>query len=114
MTFEEMKIAAKQAKSAAELLAIAEENGIELTEEQAAAYFEQPSKSGEISDDELDNVSGGGCGSSSGSDLRQEGYQCPKCGSSEVALCGIPGKIPMFSCNVCGYVDCASKFIKVK
>ncbi len=55
---------AKQAKSAEELLTLAKENDIELTEENAKAYFEQlnPPK-GELSDAELDNIAGGGCNS---------------------------------------------------
>lgn len=55
---------AKQAKSAEELLTLAKENDIELTEENAKAYFEQlnPLK-GELSDAELDNIAGGGCNS---------------------------------------------------
>lgn len=61
MAFEEMKSAASRAKSAEELLTLAKENGIELTEEQAANYLRQTGKSGEISDDELDIVFGGGC-----------------------------------------------------
>lgn len=53
---------AKQAKSAEELLAIAKENGIEATEEEAKQYFAQlHPATGELSDNELDNVSGGGC-----------------------------------------------------
>ncbi|MDE7399062.1 MAG: hypothetical protein K2N06_05985 [Oscillospiraceae bacterium] len=52
---------AKQAKSAEELLSLAKENEIELSEIEAKAYFEQLNKSGELSDEELDNVSGGGC-----------------------------------------------------
>ena len=53
---------AKSAKTPEELTAIAKENGVELTEESAASYFEQLSpKTGELSDSELDNVSGG-CG----------------------------------------------------
>lgn len=52
---------AKQAKSPEELLAFAKENEIELTEDEAKAYFEQLNKLGELSDDELDNVAGGGC-----------------------------------------------------
>lgn len=52
---------AKQAKSAEELLAMAKENGIEMTEEAAKANFDKLNKSGELSDEELDNVSGGGC-----------------------------------------------------
>ncbi len=52
---------AKAAKSAEELLSIAKETGIDLTEEQAGAYFEKLNGSGELSDNELDNVAGGGC-----------------------------------------------------
>ena len=53
---------AKEAKTPDELMSLAKENGIELTAESAAAYFERlNSKTGELSDSELDNVSGG-CG----------------------------------------------------
>ncbi len=52
---------AKGAKSAQELIAIAKENGTELTKESAKAYFDQLHKTGELADDELDNVAGGGC-----------------------------------------------------
>ena len=53
---------AKTAKSAEELLEIAKANGVEMTAEEAATYFAQLNpKSGELSDNELDNVSGGGC-----------------------------------------------------
>jgi len=53
---------AKAAKTAEELLALAKENEVEMTEESAAAYFAQlHPTSGELSDDELDNVAGGGC-----------------------------------------------------
>lgn len=52
---------AKAAKSAEELLKLAKENGVELTNEESAAYFAQLNKSGELSDEELDNVAGGGC-----------------------------------------------------
>ena len=43
---------AKGAKSAEELVSLAKENGMELTEEEAAAYFAQLNKSGELSDEE--------------------------------------------------------------
>jgi predicted ribosomally synthesized peptide with nif11-like leader len=53
---------AKTAKSADELLKVAKENGINLTFDEANTYFAQlNSTSDELSDDELDNVSGGGC-----------------------------------------------------
>ena len=53
---------AKKCSSVEELLAIAEKNGMKLTEEEAKAYFDllHP-QTGELSDSELDNVSGG-CG----------------------------------------------------
>ena len=53
---------AKEAKTAEELMALAKESGEEITEESAKAYFDLLNpKTGELSDDELDNVSGGGC-----------------------------------------------------
>ena len=52
---------AKSAKTPEELMALAKENGMELTEESAKAYFEQlNSKTGELADEELNNVAGGG------------------------------------------------------
>ena len=53
---------AKTAKSAEELLALAKAEGIALSKEEATKYFADLHKEGELSDDELDNVSGGGCG----------------------------------------------------
>lgn len=61
MIYKELLLKAKQAKSAEELLTLAQENGIELTEESANTYFEQLHKIGELADEELDNVAGGGC-----------------------------------------------------
>ena len=53
---------AKSAKTPEELMALAKENGTELTEESAKAYFEQLNpKTGELADEELNNVAGGGC-----------------------------------------------------
>ncbi len=53
---------AKLAKNPRELMLIAEENSIALTEEEADTYFAHLNpKSGELGDDELSDVSGG-CG----------------------------------------------------
>ena len=53
---------AKAAETPEALLALAKENGIGLTEEEAKAYFDRlHPQTGELSDSELDNVSGG-CG----------------------------------------------------
>lgn len=62
----------KEAGSVEELIALVKEHGVELTAETAAAQFAKfHSEQGEISDDELNNVSGGGCG---------EYHYCPVCG----------------------------------
>lgn len=59
---EELIANAKGTKTPEELAALAKESSIDLTEEEAKAYFEQlHPKTGELSDDELDNVAGGGC-----------------------------------------------------
>ena len=55
---------AKTAKSAEELLEMAKTEKIELTAEEAAKAFAELNKTGELSDEELDNVAGGGCGDS--------------------------------------------------
>ena len=54
---------AKAATSAEELLELAKAENIELSAEQAAKAFAELNKTGELSDEELDNVSGG-CGKS--------------------------------------------------
>ena len=58
----ELLAKAKETKTPEELLALAKENGAELTEESAKAYFDRlHPQTGELSDSELDNVAGGGC-----------------------------------------------------
>lgn len=55
---------AREAKSAQELAELAKQNGIEMSEESAQSYFallNREHKSGELADEELENVSGGGC-----------------------------------------------------
>ena len=53
----EMIEKAKAAKSAEELLEVAKAGGIEMTADEAKAYFAQLNpKSGELSDDDLDSV----------------------------------------------------------
>ncbi|MGN0813938.1 MAG: hypothetical protein ACI4MH_01745 [Candidatus Coproplasma sp.] len=50
---------AETAKTAEELLKLAKAEGVELSQEEAARYFSEFHKTGELSDDELDNVAGG-------------------------------------------------------
>ena len=52
---------AESAKSAKELRELAAAEKIELSDEEAEKVFAGLHQSGELADDELDNVSGGGC-----------------------------------------------------
>ena len=67
---------ARGVKSVGELRALAKENGYELNDEEAQAYFEQVRKSGELSDDELDSVAGGGCHKKDGRLVVAFGHAC--------------------------------------
>ena len=90
---------ARKAKSVEELLALAKENEIELTTEQAKAFFAQlnPPK-GELSDDELDDVSGGGCGES-------KVKYCPNCQTRLELRASCHGLYSFYQCNNCGYEE---------
>ena len=61
---EELIEKAKSAKTAEELLAMAKEENIEMSAELAAKAFAELNKAGELSDEELENAAGGGCGDS--------------------------------------------------
>ena len=82
----EMIEKARTAKSAEELLELAKANNVEMTADEAKTYFAQLNpKSGELNDDDLDAVAGGGCND----DERQRENEdkvihtivCPKCGA---------------------------------
>ena len=103
---------AKSAKDAEELLAMAKENGEEMTEESAKAYFDMlHQKQGEMTDDELDNVSGGGCHTKDGREIVTVchscgGFVCKECGgrylnTSTFPVCKECGKTAI--CNNCQY-----------
>lgn len=103
---------AKQAKSAEEILALAKGNGVSMTEEQAKAYFEQfHPVSGEISDDELENVAGGGCHAKDGRLVITCDYSCPNWEvATHVHYAGCPGleielpvSAPVHKCQNCKY-----------
>ena len=62
----EMLAKAKEAKTYDELKVLADANGVEMTEEDAKAYFSKlHPQSGALADDELDYVAGG-CGGNNG------------------------------------------------
>ena len=98
---------AKMAKSAEELLSLAKEDGVEMTVTEAAAYFAQLNpKSGELDDDELDNVAGGACAGGEannkdlfpvGSKIRYKYLNCKRCGENALTVKGS-------SANDCSYL----------
>lgn len=111
----EMIEKAKVAKTAEELVALAKENHMEMTAEEAKNYMEQlHPTSGELSDDELDNVAGGGCGDSQYTinegdrvRVRQEcSYNCLEC-KGRTGVYQVHGKYWDVKCdaeNCTGYV----------
>ena len=99
---QELIIKAKTAKSVEELLELAKASNVELSEEQAKEYFAKlnPTK-GELSDDELDDVSGGGCGES-------KTKYCPNCNSELRMISEGTGNFSMkfyYLCDSCGYKE---------
>ena len=104
---------AKTAKSAEELLALAKDNNVELTEEEAKTYFEQLNANGAVSDDELDGVAGGSfLGISCSSEDEEEQTlafeenkpvgRCRHCGSTNIGTHVTPDGGVSFICNDCG------------
>ena len=117
----EMIEKAKAAKSAEELLALAKENNIEMTPDEAVTYFAQLNpKSGELNDDDLDNVAGGSCSAADSEygkiAIVTSGETCPKCGHNRGEIvCGGYGLDGIF-CEKCGKhiastVDCTYEII---
>ena len=101
----EMIEKAKVAKTAEELYEIAKANNIEMTADEAATYFAQLTpKSGELDDDDLDNVAGGGGCLEYEPDPWQvgtkvrviNGISCKKCGGTDGFM----------EYNHCWYVAC--------
>lgn len=92
---------AKSTKTADELLALAKENGIEMSADEANKKFKalHPA-SGELADDELDNVSGGGC-------VTVTAPTCPICGSENVTMSGTQD-YPLITCHNCKYSNADS------
>ncbi len=88
-----------KAKSAEEPAMLAKENGIELTEGEAEEFFEMSDRSRELSDDKLDNVSGG-----------RGGKKIPKCqqcgGKLEFRTSTFPRKINYYACQRCQRFCC--------
>ena len=74
----EMQKQAKECKTPDELLDMALNAGINMTKDEAVDYFTQlNTKTGQLSDDELDNVAGGWfCGNPL--------EDCPNCGSDNI------------------------------
>ena len=78
---------AEMIKSQDELAALLKENGIELDNETTSRYFSYlEKKNGEMEDDELDLVSGGGCQTDVGGDKKTVVTSACRCFTGEYAL----------------------------
>jgi len=96
---QELIAKAKKAKSAEEIMKLAKDNGIEISEETAKMYFEQICpKTGELSDEELDNVAGGACYSNDGRLWATIGHKCKYYEENPLKTTGVKG-----TCCRCRY-----------
>lgn len=83
---------AREAKTPEELQKLAAENNIQLTKEEAEQVYAQLHRdSSQLTDEELDNVSGGGCLSKG----------CPYCGSNNLDFRGMHMQYDVIYCNDC-------------
>jgi predicted ribosomally synthesized peptide with nif11-like leader len=106
---------AKTADSAEELLSMAKEEGINLTEAEAAAYFNQLNAAeGELADEELDNVAGGHTTDCSGNPDHNRGsvdcykqidFDDPACEKYSKCLKYQRNSKPGKRCGNCGYAS---------
>lgn len=95
---DELFAKARAAANEEELVALAAEAGVELTREQAQDVYGRLHASGELTDDELDDVAGG-CSSEA-----EEARYCPKCGAKmkRGTLCsGTGATIFIYRCPNC-------------
>ena len=79
----------------------AKENGMELTFEEAEECFARLHKSGELSDEELDNVSGGGCGTTEESNESKRN----NCKHKFMMQTDNRVKATVKKCVLCGYIS---------
>ncbi len=102
---------AKQAKTPEELIDIAKINNVELTAEEAKAYFNQLNKTGELNDDELNDVAGGGCHTKDGRLVVTmyhdcDGFICKNCGKGKkfgLYSNSCEGGETLLACEYCKY-----------
>lgn len=79
----EMIEKAKATGTPEELLRLAEANKMTISAQEAEELFQKlNSTAGELSEKELENVSGGGCGGGRGAHVRLPGGVCPFCGTT--------------------------------
>ena len=89
MTHEELILKAKDAKNADEILLIAKENGLDVSAEDAEMYIQMNRKSGELSDEALDSVTGGAAYTLRGGYLivtnfhECDRWKCDSCGGTD-------------------------------
>ena len=94
---------AKVAQTAAQLLELAKEAGVEMSADEASTYFAQLNpKSGELNDD-LVNVAGGAC-QSSRVKVRLIGHSCDNCGSVDAELDPVYNLPSHIVCVNCGKI----------
>jgi len=124
MTHKELILRAKEANTAKELLTLAKENGMELSEEDAELYLGMK-QTGEIPDNALDEVSGGAAYTLTGGYLIVTNFHecdrwvCDQCGGTRFTYMTIlEGKDWVHKCggypNGCGKGCATCQYMKYR
>ncbi len=109
ITNEEILAKIKAAKSPDELIAIADGNGVTISEQDAKAMFAALHSEGELADEQLEDVAGGNAFTDFFKNLGDKiadlfvGADCPRCGSRKSYQQSDKGVIKTI-CGNCQYV----------
>ena len=100
MFTEEQIKKAKECRNEEELLSLAKESDVALSVEEAAEFFAELNKHGELADEELDNVAGGACdGPRTGKACGEFTKKCSKYEFDQTYYCNLA------TCGVCVFCD---------
>ena len=108
MTHEELILKAKGAKSADDILAIAKDNGLDVSREDAEMYIQMNRESGELSDEVLDSVTGGAAYTLRGGYLivtnfhECDRWKCDECGGNDIRYTRVASESGWAWAHKCG------------
>lgn len=108
MTHEELILKAKEAKTVEAILAIAKENGLDVSREDAEMYIQMNRESGELPDEALNGVTGGAAYTLRDGYLivtnfhECDRWKCDKCGGDRIEYMRVASESGWAWAHKCG------------